>query len=107
MNILHLKFVSYCNVHNEADAKEFIKGDHQLTNDLPGYIQEFEIAFALAALPENVRTKMWTDQPDKKPSMATSKQGEEIIQRIVERVTAYIQEMIDGRRVARIPPYFP
>ena len=50
---------------------------------------------------------MWTDQADKKPSLATVEQGEEIIKRIVERVTVYMQEMMDERRVAKVPPYFP
>jgi creatinine amidohydrolase/Fe(II)-dependent formamide hydrolase-like protein len=94
-------------VLTETDARELLKSGHRILNDLPGHAQEFETAFALAAFSENVRTKMWTDQPDKKPSMATAKQGEEIIRRIVERVTVYMQEMIDGRCVAKIPPYFP
>jgi hypothetical protein len=51
--------------------------------------------------------KMWTDQADKKPSVATAQQGEEFIKRFVKRVTIYVQEMIDGRRVARMPAYFP
>jgi hypothetical protein len=50
---------------------------------------------------------MWTDQPDKKPSTATAKQGEEFLKRIVARVTVYVQEMIEGRRIAKIPPYYP
>ena len=50
---------------------------------------------------------MWTDQVDKKPSLATAEQGEEFIKRVVERVTIYMQEMIAGKRVANIPPYFP
>ncbi len=104
---VNLQFLAYWEVLTEADAKELLKGGHQLPNDLPGHAQEFETAFALAAFPENVRTKMWTDQPDKRPSMATTRQGEEFLQRIVERVTVYVEEMIDGRRIAKIPPHFP
>src|SRR5436309_3554246 len=107
MNQVNLHFLSYWDVLTEADAKELLKSGHELPNDLPGHAQEFETAFALAAFLENVRIKMWTDQPDKKPSMATAKQGEEIIKRIVERVSLYIQEMIDGRRIAKIPDYLP
>ena len=107
MNAVNLHFLSYWDVLTEADARELLNSGHRLQNDLPGHAQEFETAFALAAFPENVRTKMWTDQADKKPSMATGKQGEEIIKRIVERVTVYVQEMIAGKRVAKIPPYFP
>ena len=39
--------------------------------------------------------------------MATAKQGEEFIKRIVERVAIFVQEMIDGKRVAKIPAYYP
>jgi len=39
--------------------------------------------------------------------MATGRQGEEFIKRIVERVAVYLQEMIDGKRTAKLPPYFP
>ncbi len=107
LNQVNLHFLSYWDVLTEADAKELLKGGHQLPNDLPGHAQEFETAFALAAFPENVRTKMWTDQEDQKPSFATAKQGEEFIRRIVERVAIFVQEMIDGKRVAKIPAYFP
>jgi creatinine amidohydrolase len=107
LNQVNLHFLSYWDVLTAADAKELLKGGHQLPNDLPGHAQEFETAFALAAFPENVRTKIWTEQPDKKPALATAKQGEEFIKRIVERVTLYLQEMIDGKRVAKIPDYFP
>jgi creatinine amidohydrolase len=107
MNQVNLHFLSYWDVLTEADAKELLKSGHKLPSDLPGHAQEFETAFALAAFPENVRTKMWTDQVDKKPSLAAARQGAEIIKRILERVTVYMQEMIDGRRVAKIPPYFP
>ncbi len=104
---VNLHFLSYWDVLTVADAKELLRSGHELPSDLPGHAQEFETAFALAAFPENVRTKMWQDQADQKPSLATAPQGEEFIKRIVERVTAYVQEMIDGRRVAIIPPYFP
>ena len=39
--------------------------------------------------------------------MATAPQGQAFIERIVERVANYLQEMIDGKRVAGIPPFFP
>src|ERR1043166_8291793 len=107
LNQVNLHFFCYWHVLTEADAKELLKSGHQIPKDLPGHAQEFETAFALAAFPENVRTDMWTDQPDKKPSLATAKQGEEFIKRIVDRVTVYLQEMIEGKRVAKIPDYFP
>ena len=107
MNQVNLHFLSYWDVLGDADAKELLKGGRQLPNDLPGHAQEFETAFALAAFPENVRTKMWTDQADQKPALATARQGEEFIKRIVERVTIFVQEMMDGKRVAKMPAYFP
>ena len=107
LNQVNLHFLSYWDVLTAADAKELLRSGHELPSDLPGHAQEFETAFALAAFPENVRTKMWKDQTDQKPSLATAPQGEEFIKRIVERVTAYVQEMIDGKRVTKTPAYFP
>jgi len=104
---VNLHFLSYWDVLNEADAKELLKGGHQLPDDLPGHAQEFETAFALAAFPENVRTNVWKEQPDQKPSLATSAQGQEFFRRIVDRVTTYLGEMIEGQRVAKAPEYFP
>lgn len=104
---VNLHFLSYWDVLTEADAKELLRSGHRLPTDLPGHAQEFETAFALAAFPDNVRTHMWTDQPDKKPSLATAAQGEEIIRRIVDRVTAFAQQMMNGERVAQVPHYFP
>src|SRR5437899_1062947 len=92
---VNLQFLSYWDVLTEADAKELLKSE-----DLPGHAQEFETAIALAAFPDNVRTEIWTDQPDPKPAFATAQQGQAFLDRIVERVTAYLAEMIDGKRVA-------
>jgi len=107
MNQVNLHFLSYWDVLTKADAKELLRSGNRLPEDLPGHAQEFETSFALAAFPENVRTKMWADQADQKPSLATARQGEEFIKRIVDRVTIYVQEMIDGKRVAITPEYFP
>ena len=107
LNQMNVHFLSYWDVLTRADAKELLNSGHELPNDLPGHAQEFETGFALAAFPENVRTKMWTEQADQKPALATAKQGEAFIKRIVERVALHLQEMIDGRRVAKTPDYFP
>ena len=107
MNQVNLHFLSYWDVLTETDAQELLEGGHQLPHDLPGHAQEFETAFALAAFPENVRIKMWTDQIDQKPALASAPHGEEFIKRITERVTVYVLEMIEGKRTARIPEYFP
>ena len=104
---INLHFLSYWDVLTEADAKELLQSGHRLPADLPGHAQEFETAFGLAAFPENVRTDMWTDQPDPTPAMATAETGAAFIERIVERVAAYVQDMIDGRRVIETPPFHP
>ncbi len=103
----NLHFLSYWDVLTEADAQELLKSGHRLPQDLPGHAQEFETAFALAAFPENVRTGVWTDQPDPTPSLATAHAGRALIERIVERVTGYLAELIDGNRTSVVPPYFP
>jgi creatinine amidohydrolase len=107
MNQVNLHFLPYWDVVAETDVKELLRSGHRIPYDFPGHAQEFETAFALAAFPENVRTKMWTDQADQKPSLATAQQGEEFIKRIVDRVADYLREMIAGKRVAKIPDYFP
>jgi creatinine amidohydrolase len=95
---VNLHFLSYWDVLTEADAREFLQG---------GHAQEFETSFALAAFPENVRTGMWRDQADPKPALATAEKGEAFLQRIVERVAAYLEEMIQGKRPHPIPPFHP
>ena len=104
---VNLHFLPYWNVYTQEDAQELLEGGQQLPTDLPGHAQEFETSFALAAFPENVRTEIWTDQPDPKPALATAEKGEKFIQRALERVATYLQEMIDGKRVHEIPPFHP
>lgn len=104
---VNLQFLPYWDVLTEADGRDLLAGGHRLPYDLPGHAQEFETSFALAAFPENVRTAMWTDQPDPKPALATAAKGEVFIARIVDRVSAYLQEMIAGTRVQPIPPFQP
>src|SRR5438128_5862522 len=103
---VNLQFLSYWDVLTEADARELLKSGHRLPDDLPGHAQEFETAIALAAFPDNVRTEIWSDQPDSKPALAIAQQGQTFLDRIVERVTAYVADMIDGKRVAAIPPFY-
>jgi creatinine amidohydrolase len=102
---VNLHFLPYWDVLTVDDAKELLDSGCKLPTNLPGHAQEFETSFALAAFPENVRTDMWTDQPDPTPAMATAEKGEAFIERIVDRVSAYVQEMIDGKRVMEIPPF--
>lgn len=104
---INLHFLSYWEVLTEADAKELLEGGSELPTDLPGHAQEFETAIGLAAFPENVRTGVWKDQPDPKPSLATSAKGEAFLDRIVDRVSVYLREMMEGKRSSESPPFFP
>ena len=101
---VNLHFLPYWDVLTADDAKELLESGHRLPQDLPGHAQEFETSFALAAFSENVRTDIWTDQPDETPAMATAEKGHQCIMRTVERLTDYLQEMIDGKRVNEVPP---
>ena len=103
---VNLWFLPYWDVLDEEDAT-LLEGGQRLPQDLPGHAQEFETSFGLAAFPENVRTDMWKDQSDPRPSLATREKGETFIARIVDRVSEFLDDMIEGRRVAEVPPYFP
>ncbi len=103
---VNLHFLSYWDVLDANDA-ELLDGGQTLPDDLPGHAQEFETSFGLAAFPENVRTDMWKDQADQKPSLSTAEKGEELIARTVDRVTEYVRDMIEGRRVTEVPAFFP
>ncbi|MDP6445456.1 MAG: creatininase family protein [Pirellulaceae bacterium] len=104
---VNLHFLPYWNTLTEQDGKDLMDSGHKMPYILPGHAQEFETSFALAAFPENVRTEMWQDQVDQTPSLATAAKGEAFIERIVDRVSVYLQEMIDGKRVTEVPPYHP
>jgi creatinine amidohydrolase len=104
---VNVQFLSYWDILTELDAQELLRTGHRLPSDLPGHAQEFETSIALAAFPENVRTEMWTDQKDQKPSQATAATGEEFLKRIVDRVTTFLAEMLDEKRVSPTPEYFP
>ena len=103
---INLQFLSYWDVLDADDARLLASG-HELPRHLPGHAQEFETAVALSEFPENVRTEMWTDQPDPTPSMATAETGRELFGRAVDRVSRHLQRMIDRQDVAEIPPFFP
>ncbi len=107
LNQVNLHFLSYWDVLTESDAKELLRGGHRLPQDLPGHAQEFETSVALAAFPENVRTAIWTDQPDPKPALATAETGHAFLERVVDRLTEYMRSMLEGKKVALIPPFHP
>lgn len=104
---VNLHFLPYWDVLTQQDAEDILTGGSRLPTDLPGHAQEFETSFALHAFPDNVRTEMWTDQVDPKPALATAAKGAAFYARIVPRVAAYLEEMIDGRRVMPVPPFHP
>jgi len=104
---VNLHFLPYWDVLTKQDADDLMESGQRMPEDLPGHAQEFETSFALYAFPENVRTNMWTDQEDQTPAMSTKDKGQEFIARIVDRVSQYIQEMMDGTRVIPIPPFHP
>lgn len=99
---VNLHFLPYWETLSKDEAQR-----HLSTGELPGHAQEFETAFALAEFPENVRTDAVGDQPDRAPAAAREEAGRALVDRIVERVAAYVCDMIEGRRTAPIPPYFP
>ena len=104
---INLHFLPYWDVYTSEDCAELMESGQRMPDDVPGHAQEFETSFALAAFPENVRTDMWTDQPDPTPALATSEKGETFIRLAVERVTMYLADMIEGRRVNETPPFQP
>ena len=103
---INLHFLSYWDVYSADDAKLLTSGQ-RLPQDLPGHAQEFETSFALAEFPENVRTDMWTDQPDPTPAMAKAETGASLIQRAEERLVSLVRDIVEGRKVAEIPPFHP
>src|SRR5947209_6118996 len=102
--MINLQFLPYWDTLTPEDAK-LLKSGQRVPYDMPGHAQEFETSFALAAFPENVRAAAVRDQPDKGPGFATAATGEEYIRRIVDRVAKHVQDMIDGKSVAEIPPF--
>jgi creatinine amidohydrolase len=104
---VNLHFLSYFETLNEQDAVDLMKSGTKIPTNLPGHAQEFETSFALASFPENVRSGALIDQPDPTPAMATAETGQQFIERIVDRVSSYVDDMINGKRIAEIPPFHP
>lgn len=98
---VNLQFMSYWDFLDHEDSALLETGV------LPGHAQEFETAFALAAFAENVRDDAVGDQPDPAPAMARREVGQELIDRTVARVARHVADMIAGKSVAAIPPFFP
>lgn len=102
LTAVNLHFLPYWDVLDAETAKK-----HLQTGVFPGHAQEFETSVGLAAFPENVRTDMWTDQPDPSPAMAKADAGRALLDEIVARVAQYVTDMIEGRRVTEMPPFHP
>ena len=102
-----LHFMSYWDVYTVDDARDLLDSGERLPQDLPGHAQEFETSFGLAEFPENVRTEMWTDQPDPTPAMATAEKGAAFVERAVERLAKIAGEIISGERRSELPPFHP
>lgn len=98
---VNLHFVSYWDLIDREAALAAMQSDA-----LPGHAQEFETALGLAAFAENVRCEMWTDQKDQSPSLATAQTGQILLELATTGVTDYLRDMIEGRRLAEIPPFF-
>ncbi|MBX7166346.1 MAG: creatininase family protein [Pirellulales bacterium] len=99
---INLHFLPYWETISDDEARL-----HLQTGILPGHAQEFETSVALAEFPENVRKAIWTDQADPSPALATAAAGQVLFELIVARVADYVRDMIEGRRTADIPPFFP
>lgn len=104
---VNLHFLSYWDVLTPEDARQWLQGGQRLPEDLPGHAQEFETSFALAAFPENLRSSAVQDQADQSPALATAETGGKVIAATVDRVASYVQEMIEGNRVAPVPAFHP
>lgn len=104
---VNLQFLSYWDVLTQEDARELLRSGDRLPDDLPGHAQEFETSVALALFPENVRSSALVDQADPTPAMADAERGKQFVDRVVTRVAAYLQSMIDGQQKAGVPPFHP
>jgi creatinine amidohydrolase len=102
LNGINLQFVSYWDAVDASRARQHLK-----TGVVPGHAQEFETSFALARFPENVRGDVVSDQPDSAPAQASAATGEKLFALYVDAVSDYLRDMIEGRRVAEIPPFMP
>jgi creatinine amidohydrolase len=103
---VNVQFMSYWDVLNEEDA-QLLRSGQRIPEDLPGHAQEFETSIALARFPDNVRAEAMAEQADQAPAMATSELGEQMLTRIVQRLSQILEDMISGARTQPIPPFQP
>jgi len=98
----NVQFLPYWEVLTPKQAEA-----HLTSGVFPGHAQEFETAVALAAFPENVRAEALTDQADTSPALAQRQSGKALLALIVAGVAQHLDDMMTGRNVAEIPPFFP
>ena len=103
---VNLHFLSYWDTLDQSDA-ELLQGGNRMPEDLPGHAQEFETSIALARFPENVRSDFTATQEDSSPGLATAELGEEMLSRVLDRVTEYVAGMISGEHMQPVPPFHP
>jgi creatinine amidohydrolase len=97
---LNLHFRSYWDFLAAEDAASLLHSGR-----FPGHAQEFETAVALAAFPENVRRDAIRDQRDTEPALATAEAGRQLIERIVDGISRFLEDMIAGRAPAEKPKF--
>jgi creatinine amidohydrolase len=103
---VNLHFLSYWDTLGEEEAA-LLKSGRRIPEDMPGHAQEFETSFALAHFPENLDHDAMAEQADQAPSLATSELGEEMLSRVIDRVSDFVSEMMDGSRSQPVPPFHP
>ena len=84
-----------------------LQGGKQIPKDLPGHAQEFETSIALAKFPENVRLESVKNQIDSNPTLASANQGRQWFNIITERLTNFVNEVLNGERQSETPPFHP
>lgn len=102
---INLQFLSYWDVLTAQDARELLRSGDRLPEDLPGHAQEFETSIALAAFAENVRQEAISDQADPTPAFASSLTGQQLLERVLDRLQERLERMLQGRSTAPLPPF--
>ena len=98
---VNLQFLPYWELLDAEDSQLL------QSKQIPGHAQEFETAIAAARFPGNIRQEALRDQADASPALATAETGEILFERTVQRVTEFLESMMDGDNVVEIPPSFP
>lgn len=103
---VNLHFLSYWDTLGPDEAM-MLRSGTRIPENLPGHAQEFETAVAMSCFPENIDRNAMANQKDQAPTLATPELGKEMLDRVCERVSGYLAEMIDGTRKQPVPPFHP